>query len=75
MLSSLDSAFALNRQFTPSSLHASGIPYNDGVSTIGTDVGEASYSRADRVTYRYYLGRLRLSQHRIRLVRAPVALP
>lgn len=28
--------------------------------------GEACYSQADRVTYRYYLGRLRLFQHHIR---------
>lgn len=30
--------------------------------------GDEIYWRADRVTYKYYLGRLRLFQHRVRLV-------
>jgi hypothetical protein len=35
---------------------------------LSDDSGESLYSRADRVTYHYYLGRLRLFQHRIRAV-------
>lgn len=61
VLSSVDSAFALNRQFAPLATSA--------LAGANADQGESCYSRADRVTYRYYLGRLRLMQHRIRVVR------
>ncbi|CEH12580.1 Transcription-associated recombination protein-Thp1p [Ceraceosorus bombacis] len=59
VLSSVDSAFALNRQFAP--------PTTSVLAGANADQGESCYSRADRVTYRYYLGRLRLMQHRIRV--------
>lgn len=35
-------------------------------NNLQDESGEQCYSRADRVTYRYYLGRLRLFQHNIR---------
>ncbi|PWZ00590.1 hypothetical protein BCV70DRAFT_189069 [Testicularia cyperi] len=53
VLGSVENALKLNR----TSAAANGLQ---------DDTGEACYSKADRVTYRYYLGRLRLFQHNIR---------
>ncbi|GAC96311.1 COP9 signalosome complex subunit 12 [Pseudozyma hubeiensis SY62] len=53
VLGSVENALKVNRLFAR----------NNGVDD---DSGEACYSKADRVTYRYYLGRLRLFQHNIR---------
>ncbi|KAJ1027413.1 hypothetical protein NDA18_003419 [Ustilago nuda] len=53
VLGSVENALKVNRTFARNS----GI--HDGS-------GEQCYTRADRVTYRYYLGRLRLFQHNIR---------
>lgn len=55
VLGSVENALKVNRTFAR----------NSGISD---DSGEQCYSRADRVTYRYYLGRLRLFQHNIRAV-------
>lgn len=56
VLGSVENALTLNRNF------ASG----DLKSTSQDDMGLSCYCKADRVAYKYYLGRLRLSQHRIR---------
>ncbi|SPO44091.1 related to protein that forms a complex with Thp3p [Moesziomyces antarcticus] len=53
VLGSVENALKLNRTFAA----------NNGQND---ESGEQCYSRADRVTYRYYLGRLRLFQHNIR---------
>ena len=53
VLGSVENALKVNRTFA----------INNGVKD---DSGEQCYSKADRVTYRYYLGRLRLFQHNIR---------
>lgn len=55
VLGSVENALKLNRTYAR----------NNGIQD---DSGEQCYSRADRVTYRYYLGRLRLFQHNIRAV-------
>lgn len=55
VLGSVENALKVNRTFAR----------NNGISD---DSGEQCYSKADRVTYRYYLGRLRLFQHNIRAV-------
>ncbi|EPQ28806.1 uncharacterized protein PFL1_03609 [Pseudozyma flocculosa PF-1] len=54
VLGSVENALKLNRSFPGSATRQR------------DDTGEACYSRADRVTYRYYLGRLRLFQHSIK---------
>jgi hypothetical protein len=57
VLGSVENALTLNRNFASPEQKAE----------VGEeDQGLVCYSRADRVTYRYYLGRLRLSQHRLR---------
>ncbi|SNX83232.1 related to protein that forms a complex with Thp3p [Melanopsichium pennsylvanicum] len=53
VLGSVENALKLNRTFSR----------NNGIQD---DSGERCYSKADRVAYRYYLGRLRLFQHNIR---------
>lgn len=58
VLGSVDNALSLNRT------HASVEQKTAFPSTAA--LGMACYSRGDQVTYRYYLGRLRLSRHRIR---------
>lgn len=55
VLGSVENALKVNRTFARN-------------SGINDDSGEQCYSKADRVTYRYYLGRLRLFQHNIRAV-------
>jgi hypothetical protein len=61
VLGSVENALSLNRTYaTPEQRHVA------SRSGDANSVGMACYSRADKVTYRYYLGRLRLSQHRIR---------
>lgn len=55
VLGSVENALKLNLTYSR----------NNGIQD---DSGEKCYSRADRVTYRYYLGRLRLFQHNIRAV-------
>lgn len=55
VLGSVENALKLNRTFAR----------NNGIQD---ESGEQCYSKADRVTYRYYLGRLRLFQHNIRAV-------
>lgn len=57
VLGSVENALTLNRSYAN----------EEQKSNIGDDdIGMRCYCRADRVTYKYYLGRLRLSQHRIR---------
>lgn len=58
VLGSVENALTLNRSFASAEQRAS--------NADQTTMGMACYSRADKVAYRYYLGRLRLSQHRIR---------
>lgn len=53
VLGSVENALKVNRTFARS-------------NGIKDESGEQCYSKADRVTYRYYLGRLRLFQHNIR---------
>ncbi|KAN0063134.1 hypothetical protein ACQY0O_004298 [Thecaphora frezii] len=53
VLGSVENALKLNRNFS-------------GNVPQGIEAGEACYTKADRVTYRYYLGRLRLFQHSIK---------
>ena len=55
VLGSVENALKVNRTYARN-------------SGIQDDSGEQCYSKADRVTYRYYLGRLRLFQHNIRAV-------
>lgn len=57
VLGSVENALTLNRNFASQEQKA--VKGED-------DLGLVCYSRADRVTYKYYLGRLRLSQHRLR---------
>lgn len=57
MLGSVENALSLNRNFASPQTKAS---FKD------EELGLACYKRCDRVAYKYYLGRLRLSQHRIR---------
>lgn len=61
VLGSVENALKVNRTFARN-------------SGINDDSGEQCYSKADRVTYRYYLGRLRLFQHNIRAVRITSSL-
>jgi len=56
VLGSVENALTLNRNFASEEQGAAG----------EEDTGMSCYCIADRVTYKYYLGRLRLSQHRIR---------
>jgi hypothetical protein len=56
VLGSVENALTLNRNFAS----------EDQKSVPDEDAGLSCYCIADRVTYKYYLGRLRLSQHRIR---------
>ncbi|CDS82088.1 related to protein that forms a complex with Thp3p [Sporisorium scitamineum] len=53
VLGSVENALKVNRTFAR----------NNG---INDDSGEQCYTKADRITYRYYLGRVRLFQHNIR---------
>uniref|UniRef100_V5EB58 Uncharacterized protein n=1 Tax=Kalmanozyma brasiliensis (strain GHG001) TaxID=1365824 RepID=V5EB58_KALBG len=53
VLGSVENALKVNRTYARN-------------SGINDESGEQCYSKADRVTYRYYLGRLRLFQHNIR---------
>lgn len=59
VLGSVENALTLNRNFATQQQKQSAA---GDLSALGM----ACYSRADKVAYRYYLGRLRLSQHRIR---------
>lgn len=66
VLGSVENALSLNRQHANSQQKQIAKQASNQTESSIT-LGMACYSRADMVTYRYYLGRLRLSQHRIRI--------
>lgn len=59
VLGSVENALTLNRASASEEQKVASLQVEE-------DLGLSCYCRADRVTYKYYLGRLRLSQHRIR---------
>lgn len=66
VLGSVENALTLNRQHA-NAQQKEGAKQASNPTEASIALGMACYSRADMVTYRYYLGRLRLSQHRIRI--------
>ncbi|KDN43202.1 hypothetical protein K437DRAFT_225747, partial [Tilletiaria anomala UBC 951] len=63
VLGSVENAFKLNAQFADSAEKATVVKSGSAEGLPG----EEAYDVAERVTYHFFVGRLRLSQHRIRL--------